>query len=205
MLSFRETVNPGYAVLYFPPAGFGYVAWKWSGEFSLATLFSLELRSLFLALAVLTTIGAVLMHQYFEAIFGPGGPKQNPKMPSVVFRELYRFLIGIPIEAETIRGQIAEIGQQGTFYTVIRGATFSIPLFVLRYSYVLVLIPLAHVALSTKDFPAAILFAANALFELRRWLSSQAPPYIAPEASERLDTPEYKRWQESNGGQNENE
>lgn len=75
-MSLQNVASPKFAGLYIPVFSYAYlyierasVCWlspKWSLYFSIITL-----------------LGAVILHSIFRSIYGPGGPKENPKSDRV--------------------------------------------------------------------------------------------------------------------------
>lgn len=202
MLSPDQLANPKYSILYLPTFTFLYL---WTipepGQFTILTIpiINTELYPLFAGIAL---VGAVLAQNFFEAIYGPGGPEENPKYTTTSLKHM--FAIAMNIEADRISeskmvnigSAIREIGRSVPLLKAIRGLTIISIVYALRllmfYSIILVVY---YLWVGQGNFALALLFLGLTIIFIQKYVSKLFPDTGSLESAEYLDTPEYKRFE----------
>lgn len=202
MISPGQLANPKYGVLYLPTFVYLYL---WSlpepGQFYFWFI-SIPNSELYPVAAVITFVGALLAQNFFEVIYGPVGPKENPKYRTTALK--HHFAIAMNVDPDsisesemvTMRRAMWEIVDKCSPLNAIKGLAIILPIYSLRllmfYSIFLVGFYLWQLG---GDFVLWLLLLGSITMFAQDKVASLFPEVGSPESAEYLDVPEYKRFE----------
>lgn len=205
MLSANQLANPKYGVLYLPVLTLLYL---WSipipTELVLFPQFLIN-DTLYLILAGIGFLGALLTQQFLTALFGQDGPEARPKFTTTSLKHL--FAISLNIDPSEISESamtskytmVTEILEQGTLRSSIRALIlYFLVWFSTRLITLFAIILIAfYLWNGVFDIVLLLLMLGMTTIYFQQYVSKLFPEVHPPESAKYLDTPEYKRWEQA--------